>query len=258
MVRPAELKYLFKVAEDAARSASKAIEKDLKEMKKIEADYRRDVKVAADKKLEKFIISCLRRKSSFPILSEESATDSKERCNGGYRWLVDPLDGSLNFSRGIPFCAISIAFWQDMKPLFGLVHDFNRGETFTGLVSEGAWFNGRKIKIGKVRERSKAVLCTGFPVETSFSEERLVSFVKDVAAFKKVRLFGSAALSLAYVACGRADFYKEDDIRIWDVAAGLAIVKAAGGLIEISPSGKRNVFRVKAANKSLFRKSINL
>jgi myo-inositol-1(or 4)-monophosphatase len=138
-----------------------------------------------------------------------------------------------------------------MEPLLGVVYDFNRDEMFTGLVTEGAWLNGMPIKVSDVVEESKAVLCTGFPISTDFSELALLNFVKDIQSYRKVRLIGSAALSLAYVASGRVDAYQENDIAIWDVAAGIAIVKAAGGVAHFRPSKVENKLIVKAGNSFL-------
>jgi fructose-1,6-bisphosphatase/inositol monophosphatase family enzyme len=149
--------------------------------------------------------------------------------NGGLIWIVDPLDGSLNFMRGIPICCVSIGLWQKDLPILGVIYDFQRRELFTGLAGERAFLNGKPIRVSKIKKRADAVLCTGFPVKADFTKRNIVDTVEDIMAFKKVRLLGSAALSLAYVACARADFYREEDIRLWDVAAGLAIVNAAGG-----------------------------
>lgn len=253
MFKITELKHFLNVAEGTAKTAFSAIKKDLAVIKKVERDSGRDVKIVADKKLESLIVKSLREETPFPILSEESGLISADREKGtdGHKWIVDPLDGSLNFARDIPFYVISIALWQGMEPVLGLVYDFNNNESFTGLVNKGAWLNGKAIKVSEIKEKAKGVLCTGFPVSTNFSKKRLLDFVKDAMAFKKVRLFGSAALSLAYVSCGRCDMYQENDIKIWDVAAGLALIKAAGGAIKILPSTKENTFMVKAANKNL-------
>jgi myo-inositol-1(or 4)-monophosphatase len=168
---------------------------------------------------------------------------------------VDPLDGSLNFSRDIPLFCISIALWKEMRPLLGVVYDCNHDEMFTGLVSEGAWLNGTPIQVTNTVKKSEAVLCTGFPVSTDFSENALLTFVRSIQAYKKVRLLGSAALSLAYVASGRADIYNENDIAIWDVAAGISIVEAAGGVVNFRQSEVENRLIVKAGNSLLLNDS---
>jgi len=242
---------LLNLTHNIAENAFRIIKNDINQYKKVAYNLERDVKILADKKLESYIVKRLTEESQYPILSEESGLLETGGKNTDYCWIVDPLDGSLNFSRGIPINCISIALWKKTDPVLGVVYDFNHEEAFTGLIGKGAWLNGSPIKISAVNEKSKAVLCTGFPVSTDFSKESLLDFSEKIREFKKVRLLGSAALSLAYIACGRADVYLENDIKIWDVAAGLALVKAAGGAVKYSPTSKENVLRVKASNQYL-------
>ena len=176
----------------------------------------------ADLNSESLVLS--RLKGSFPVLSEESGGER----HSGPTWIVDPLDGTVNYFRGIPNCCVSIALW-DREPILGVVYDFNRHELFAGIADEGITLNGQPITVSPIDQKNKAICFTGFPVATSFEDGALTEFVGLVRGYKKVRLLGSAALSLAYVACGRGDVYRERDIRLWDVAAGLALVKAAGG-----------------------------
>lgn len=246
-----ELNTILSVAVSTAHDAGSYIKEHTANLHDVKCDLLRDVKVEADAKIEEFIVESLLRQSDFPIISEESGLHQNKSSDDGYRWIVDPLDGSFNFSKSIPLCCISIGFWRDMEPVLGVVYDFNRNETFTGIANDGAWLNGMAIKVGEANELAKAVLCTGFPVSTCFSTEALLSFVENIRDFKKVRLFGSAALSLAYVACGRADYYKENDIKLWDVAAGLALVKSAGGSIKYTMPSTENTLNVDASNEFL-------
>lgn len=246
-----DLDELLLLAADTARFAAGSVLKGLPVIREVKLDLDRDIKLEADYELEKVIIGNIMRKSGYPILSEERGVVDEKGISYGYRWIIDPLDGTFNFYRGIPMSCISIGFWKDLDPLLGVVFDFNRQEMFTGLVGRGAWLNGIPIKVSEVTEKSKAVLCTGFPVSSDFSKEPLLDFVDDVRMFKKVRLFGSAALSLAYVACGRADCYRENGIKIWDVAAGLALVKTAGGVVCVDSSDNNLVLNVKASSSSL-------
>ena len=226
-------KYLS-IAKEAATAAGKYLQKVIGPKTKIIANPHRDIKLEADFKSEQIIIDILKDKSNFPILSEERGSIEIKNAieEEQYKWIVDPLDGSMNFSRGIGVCCVSIALWQDSYPVLGVIYDFNRNEYFTGVANEGAWLNGNPISTGKVKEITNAVLATGFPVSMDYSNKALSSFVLDISRYKKIRMIGSAALSLAYVACGRFDIYYEKSIKIWDVAAGLALVKAAGGTIE--------------------------
>jgi len=201
--------------------------------RRVERELERDVKVAADRAIHDAVSSSL-LSTEIPVQSEEDpeAWTSNEK---GLRWILDPLDGSVNLSRGIPLYCISLALWFNDEPVLGVIHDLCRTETFTGQVGVGAKLDGYQISCSSVSGSQNAILCTGFPVGTSFDEPPLTRFVGRVRSFKKVRLLGSAALSLAWVSCGRADAYLEEGIAIWDVAAGLALVQASGGSIRISP-----------------------
>jgi fructose-1,6-bisphosphatase/inositol monophosphatase family enzyme len=211
----------------------------------VRAEGHHDVKIDADFLLHDFIAERLAT-SGLPVLSEE---DEKTTTATGRRWIVDPLDGSLNFSRGIPFCAVSIALWDGDAPRLGVVHDAARDEPFAGLVGEGAWRDSVRIGVSAVAEPARAVLCTGFPAQTDHAEAAVGAFAAQVATFRKVRCLGSAALSLAYVACGRADAYREDHIALWDVAAGIALVRAAGGAVALAATPRgRQTHRVAVTN----------
>lgn len=230
------------------------IKNDKKKNFSIEKNLKRDVKIGADRRLEKLIIEYLLDNSTFNILSEESGYIKNKNKNSkykNYRWIIDPLDGSFNFLHDIPINCISIALWERDKPVLGIIYDFNRNELFNGIVGKGAWLNGESIKTSMSDKINQSVLCTGFPADSNFSNDTLNNFCRNIRNFKKIRLLGSAALSLAYVACGRADIYMEDGIKIWDVAAGLAIVSAAGGHIEYESMKKKNCMKVIASNALL-------
>jgi len=244
-----DVHYFLQLAVETAKNAAKFIFHDLSsDNREIAVDLPHDVKIKADTRSESLIIEELSTKSKHPILSEENGLTKVGLNNDEYCWIVDPLDGSLNYSRGIPINCISIALWKGMEPLLGVVYDFNRNEMFTGIVGHGAWLNNIPIKVSVIKEKSKAVLFTGFPAGTNYSQESLLAFVDDIKKYKKIRLLGSAAISLAYVACGRGDCYRENDIKIWDVAAGLALVKAAKGLIKYTFSENTYSLKVEAKN----------
>jgi fructose-1,6-bisphosphatase/inositol monophosphatase family enzyme len=211
----------------------------------VRSEGHHDVKIDADFLLHDFIGERLGA-SGLPVLSEE---DAVARATTGRRWIVDPLDGSLNFSRGLPFYGVSLALWEGDTPLLGVVHDAARNEQFAGLVGAGAWRDGVPMAVSAVAEPSRAVLCTGFPAQTDHASGAVAAFAAQVTAFRKVRCLGSAALSLASVACGRTDAYREDDIALWDVAAGIALVRAAGGAAVFTPTPRgRLTYRVAVTN----------
>ncbi len=245
------LQNLLILAKDIALTASNEILNDFSQNRHVHENFRRDVKILADNELDRFIVEQLSQISEFPVLSEESGLSQASNSKENYRWIVDPLDGSMNFSREIPICCISIAFWQDMNPLIGVVYDFNRDELFTGIVGEGAWLNDSPICVSSTENTSNAILATGFPVSSNFSQKNLYKFVNNIKTYKKIRLLGSAALSLAYVSSGRVDIYQENDIKIWDVAAGIAIVRAAGGETQLIQSKVKEIVTVRATNSNL-------
>jgi myo-inositol-1(or 4)-monophosphatase len=248
------LQNLLILAKDIALTASNEILNDSSQNRHVYENFPRDVKILADNELDRFIVEQLSQISEFPVLSEESGLSQASHSKKNYRWIVDPLDGSMNFSREIPICCISIAFWQDMIPLIGVIYDFNRDELFTGIVGEGAWLNDSPICVSSTENISNAILATGFPVSSDFSQKALYKFVNNITRYQKIRLLGSAALSLAYVSSGRVDIYQENDIKIWDVAAGIAIVRAAGGETNLIQSKVKEIVTVRATNSNLTQK----
>ncbi|EAJ5680827.1 inositol monophosphatase [Campylobacter lari] len=197
---------------------------NLKE-KKVNSDDKKDIKLQADLDSEEIICKILMSAFSYPILSEESYKINDKEKKGIY-WVVDPLDGSLNYSQDIPLCCISIALYENNNPILGVIYDFYRKEMFSGIVGVGVWLNDKKIVLpDKIKNKRQAVLATGFSSYMNYNKEGLEKFILHIQEFKKVRLFGSAALSLAYVACGRVDAYYEKDIAFWDIAAGVVLAK---------------------------------
>lgn len=239
-------KYLS-VAKEAAIKAGDFLLKPGKNKTGINLEKGRDIKIQADLESERIILDILTKNSRVSILSEEYGVIDGEK--NGVSWIVDPLDGSFNYARGIPLSCVSIGLWQENNPVLGVIYDFNRGELFSGIVGEKACLNKKEVTVSRASGKKNAVICTGFPISTDFSSKGILEFVKNVREYKKIRLLGTAALCCAYVSCGRADIYMEKDIRIWDVAAGIALIKAAGGKVEYLPAGKENVYNVKAGSK---------
>ena len=243
------MKFNLKNELDLAIIAALRAGKYLRELKKveIESEEGKDIKLKADKESEKIILSYL-KKSKHSILSEEDVTKKRKRKKAF--WIVDPLDGSMNFKRNLPFCVISIALWRKNKPLLGVIYDFNKEDLYYGGIGKGSWLNNKKINVSKISEKNKAILMTGFPIKLDYSGENLKDYVEQIQKFKKIRHIGSAALSLAYVASGKVEAYYEKDIMLWDIAAGLALVKAAGGTVDLKQT-KGYQFEVFASNKKL-------
>ena len=208
---------------------------------------KKDIKLAVDLENNQKLTSFLMNKYSYNILSEESEdavsyTKFKEPF-----WIIDPLDGSLNFSRNIPTSCISVVLWNDNSPDFGCIYDFNRKEVFW-IENEKCVMNGSECYTSSTSKIENSVLCTGFPSWRNYNDDSLKTFLQKIQHWKKIRAIGSAALSLSWVARGWADAYIEEDIRIWDVAAGLALVKAAGGEIHVKENDQPNFVTAIATN----------
>ena len=217
--------------------------------KRLEENLGKEVKLIADRELNFVMLQKLKKLSSFNILSEEN--DEKVLNKNDYNWILDPLDGSFNYLRGIPLYCISLGLWMGNEPILGVIYDLTQDDIYHGIIGENAYKNKIKISVSRVNLSSDAVLCTGFPVNYSYSKDNVINFVNNVQNYKKIRLFGSAAMSLSFVACGRVDAYIEDDIMIWDVAAGIAIVKAAGGQVDFTNGRLNNSLIVRATNNYL-------
>ncbi len=239
MIGPKQALAMLRLAESATLLAGHYLKNRRWEWQRLEKSSHHDIKIHADQRAEELIIEQLRTSSTIRIFSEESGWIGnsrgapKEEEGSDLQWIIDPLDGSLNYHQSIPFSCVSIALYEGKNPILGVVYDFNRSELFTGLVGVGAWLNHDPVKPSQVDEISAAVLGTGFPVNTDFSSQSLLRFIGQIQRFRKVRLLGSAALSLCYVACGRIDAYQEENIMFWDVAAGCALVQASGGEVQI-------------------------
>ena len=239
----AELRELLAIADAAAFIASAALKTHRAQWAKVSGEYGREVKIDADVRAEALILEALAREAPFPIISEEKGKVAGE---GAYVWAVDPLDGSVNYLRDYPHCAVSIALLRDGEPVLGVVDCFALNERFKGLAGEGAWLNNEPIKVSTIADPAKGILQTGVPAAAG--AESFAKFETRLKAWRKVRMIGSAASALAYVAAGRAEAYRESGSMIWDVAAGCALVRAAGGEFQISPAGLDQPLEVSAGN----------
>lgn len=242
---------LLKLAETAARRAGKCLLEAYAFDAGVVSDSGKDIKTEADKAAEEVVLEAL-RPTGISILSEESGLEEAKpaKTDDGAKsqtllWVVDPLDGTFNFTRGFPFCCVSIGLCNGLEPIQGVIYDFVRDQMFSGQVGKGVRCNGNPLSVSSVTEISMAALSTGFPSARDFGESALADSILKVQRFKKIRMMGSAALSLAQVAAGHLDAYQEEDIWFWDVAAGLALVKAAGGdytISEIKENWQLNVY----------------
>lgn len=209
-----------------------------------------DVKLQADEDSEKLIRAHL-EKTGLPVIGEELGGDPALFSGEKLYWVVDPLDGTFNYLRDQPATCVSIGLMRGPKPVLGVVHDFCGQRVYAGLVGAGVTLNGQKITPRWADRIEQACLMTGFPAAADKSAAALDQFVAQVRRFKKIRMIGSAALAVAYVGCGQADVYFETGTNLWDVAAGMAIVHAAGGFLDLRPTGKHPLnFNLCAAARS--------
>ena len=221
------LNELKDLAVNAAMQAGDFLNKSKLEKKEVYKEEGRDIKLIIDQDAEKLIRSSLQI-TNISILGEEyGGIVSKEKY-----WVIDPLDGTANYFRGLDECCISIALMEGDVALIGVIYNFNTDEIFHASSGNGAFLNDKEIRVSDISDVSKASLFTGFPATESIESQSL--FLKNLAVWKKIRMFGSAALSCAYVASGKGDYYAEKGVYLWDFAAGICLVEEAGGKAEFS------------------------
>ncbi|MDA9143138.1 inositol monophosphatase family protein [Gammaproteobacteria bacterium] len=209
----------------------------------------KDIKLKADIEAEKLIKKYLLSKSDVPILGEE--TGASVTNLGKTFWVVDPLDGTANYSRNIPICCVSISLISDLQPVIGVIYDFNNNDIYEGSTESKAKLNNKNIYVNNNSKKNESILLTGLPLLTDYSDAALLGMVKDFQLWKKVRMIGSAAIAAAYVASGKADMYKESGAFLWDVAAGAAIINAANGEALITNQKDNYQVDVAFTNKNL-------
>jgi myo-inositol-1(or 4)-monophosphatase len=219
----------------AARAGGNVL---LRNMHRIDAlqvveKQRMDYASEVDGLAEAEIVRELRRANpDYAILGEEGGAQKGNRGASRYTWVIDPLDGTSNYLHGIPHWCVSIALLENGEPLHGVVFDPLRNELFTASRGSGAVFNERRIRIGERSELAGAMLITGFPPrERARAPAQLECLRELLVEAEDVRRTGSAALDLAWVACGRADADFEAGVQPWDIAAGVLLVREAGGRV---------------------------
>ena len=215
------------LAKKAAKEAGKYLVGNKSILNQELSSTNRDIKLQADIEAEKIIKDILKRESKIPILAEESGITGYSTSK--YLWVVDPLDGTANYSRNIPLCCVSIAMLSDTKPVLGVIYDFNNDELYHGSINTSACVNEQEISVSTTKKSQEGILITGLPNDTDYSNEAMIEMIKNFQNWRKVRMIGSAALASVYVSSGKADLYMENKCYLWDIAAGAAIVNASGG-----------------------------
>ncbi len=234
-----EIDRFLSVAREAALKAGEFLRNNLNRRQRVAYKGVVNLVTDCDRRSQAIITTALRR--AFPdhgILAEEGE-ETRQPDKTGYRWLIDPLDGTTNFAHRLPIFCVSIALEYAGKVILGLVYDPMRQELFQAVRGRGAFLNGRRIKVSDTRLLNRSLLATGFPYDLRESRvNNLTHFENFLFRAQAIRRCGAAALDLCYVACGRFDGFWELKLNPWDVAAGTLMVTEAGGTVSDFRGGK--------------------
>ena len=218
----------------ACMKASKSLIRDFGEIENLQVSTKGpgDFVTSADRRTEKILMEELQKAHpDYGIITEESGIINKS--NSKNRWIIDPIDGTMNFLNGIPQFAISVGYEEDNEIKCGVIFNPIMNEMFTAEKGNGAYLNNSRIRVSKKRKIKDALIVTGGPKQASKIKDQIFSeYIKVSKHVSNVRKFGSAALDIAYVACGRFDGYWQRELNYWDIAAGIIILKEAGGFID--------------------------
>ena len=255
---------------DAARQAGALMQKNFRARKKVNAATQHDIKLELDVRCQKLIERRLAAAfPNTPVLGEEGETGDSQ---AEQRWVVDPIDGTVNFAYGIPHACVAIALQQraaggrsrdgfvtpdGYATLLGVVYDPFVGELWTARRGGRARLNGRPISVSPRGKLKESIISIGFAKREETLNQVLPALNKLLHRVRKIRIMGSAALALTYVASGRTEAYLETGIRLWDIAAGGLILECAGGDFRCSAvGGEYHTYRLVASN-GLVRKPLS-
>ena len=242
----------------ACMKASRSLIRDFGEIENLQVSTKApgDFVSSSDKKTEKILIDELRKAHpEYGIVTEESGIINKSNTKN--RWIIDPIDGTLNFLNGIPQFAISIGYEENYEIKCGIIFNPITNEMFFAEKGSGAFLNNSRIRVSNKKKIEDALLVTGGPKQSSKIKEKIFQEYVDISKkVSNVRKFGSAALDMAYVACGRFDGYWQRELNYWDIAAGIILVKEAGGFVDFFEQDsnypmKKNIL---ASNSSIHQK----
>lgn len=226
---------VLNIATNAALEASKLVVRAIEHLSdlKITEKSRNEFASEVDRRTEQYIIDTIRK--TFPdhaILAEETGLNESKSGNKEYLWIIDPLDGTTNYLHGVPHFAVSIALKKKDRLEIGVIYDPIRQELFTAQRGSSARLNDKRIRVSQQKKLEGALLGTGFPYKPS---QDLSAYLKTFKAVfpgtAGIRRTGAASLDLAYVAAGRFDGFWEFSLNPWDMAAGILLIKEAGGLV---------------------------
>jgi myo-inositol-1(or 4)-monophosphatase len=253
---------LMTVMTDAVMKASRSLKRDFGEVENLQVSRKGpgDFVSAADRKAEKILREALEKaRPGYGLIMEEGGV--VEGTDGSHRWHIDPLDGTTNFLHGLPQFSISVGLERDGQMVAGVIYDPAKDELFIAEKGKGAFLNNRRIRVAARIEMADAVVGCGMP-HVGKGDHAL--FLREAAAVMPqvggMRRFGSAALDLAYVACGRMDIFWERGLNSWDMAAGLILIREAGGFYSDADGGSDPIAKksVACGNEILHRDLLKL
>ena len=221
-------KNYLEIAKEAAKEAGDFLLQNKLNEKEIYSEEGRDIKLQLDRETEELIRKKL-EPTNIPILGEEFGGEGSLESE---RWVIDPIDGTANYFRGLDQCCVSIALMDKNESKVGVVYNFNTNELYSAAEGYGCYLNDLKASVSNISDKSEASLTTGFPASETLESQ--YDFLDGLKNWKKIRMFGSAALSCAYVAAGKCDYYAEKGVYLWDFAAGICLVNEAGGSVDFT------------------------
>ena len=222
------------VAESAARKAGAFLREQFYSVKQVDESLLHDIKLRLDKESQTLIAQELL--AAFPhssILGEEGNSGAE---TADFVWVVDPIDGTVNYFYGIPIYCVSIAMQYRGELVLGCVYDPMQNECYSALKGSAPLLNGQPISVSRRSQMAEAVVFIGHGTNDGSGELGIRRFAHISRQVRKIRILGSAALTLCYIAAGRFDAYIEGRISLWDFAAARVILEAAGGLLEFTPT----------------------
>lgn len=232
---------LLNVMTDAAGKAGRNLVRNFGDIENLQVSKKgpADFVSEADRRAEKIIFETLSKaRPNYGFLMEERGAVAGADVSN--TWIVDPLDGTLNFLHGLPHFAVSIALERDGELFAGVIHEPVSDQMFWAERGQGAFLNGRRIRVSGRKELSDSLFATGIPFKGRDGHQPFLGQLEQVmAAAAGVRRFGSAALDLAYVAAGRYDGFWESGLHAWDMAAGIVLIREAGGMVTDFAGRKR-------------------
>ena len=248
----------------ACLKASRSLIRDFGEIENLQVLSKGpgDFVTSADKRTEKILIEELQKAHpEYGIITEEKGIINKSNTKN--RWIIDPIDGTMNFLNSVPQFAISIGYEEDGEIKCGVIFNPIMNEMFCAEKGNGAYLNNSRIRVSNKKKIKDALLVTGGPKGASKIKDKIFSEYINVSKnVSNVRKFGSAALDIAYVACGRFDGYWQRELNYWDIAAGIVILKEAGGFVDFfeednSTPLKKNILATNPNIHEDLRKLIN-